>query len=88
VSWDYRFDDNAKRELKKIGPSNAAKVIAFLDRKVRGAKDPRAFGKALVGDKKGLWRYRMEDYRILARIEDQWVIVTVVAVGHRREVYE
>ena len=41
-----------------------------------------------MGDKKGLWRYRMEDYRILARIEDQWVIVTVVAVGHRREVYE
>ena len=88
MSWDYRFDDNAKRELKKIGPAAATKIIAFLDKRVRGSSDPRAFGKALVGDKKGLWRYRVEDYRILAQIEDHIVIVTVVGVGHRRDVYE
>jgi mRNA interferase RelE/StbE len=52
-----------------------------------GSEDPRRFGHALTGDRKGLWRYRVGDYRIIAGIEDDRFVVLVVTIGHRREVY-
>ncbi|MCF7689707.1 MAG: type II toxin-antitoxin system RelE/ParE family toxin [Cephaloticoccus sp.] len=72
----------------KIGPSGAAKIKAWMDKRIKGASDPRAFGKALRGPLKGLWRYRVEDYRLICRLEEARVIVTVIAVGHRSNVYE
>ncbi|MFM9953482.1 MAG: type II toxin-antitoxin system RelE family toxin [Opitutaceae bacterium] len=50
--------------------------------------DPTAFGKAPRGDLKGYWRYRVKDYRILCRIEHHRVVVIVISVGHRSNVYE
>jgi mRNA interferase RelE/StbE len=50
-------------------------------------KNPRQFGRGLVGNKAGLWRYRIQDYRIICRLEDQRLVVLVVAVGHRKEIY-
>jgi mRNA interferase RelE/StbE len=88
VSWGFEFEPGAIRDLKKLGPAAARKIRAYLDNRIKDAADPRAFGKPLKGDKHGLWRYRVEDYRILARIEDRRLIVTVVTVGHRRDVYE
>ena len=49
--------------------------------------DRRRFGAVLTGDRKGLWRYRVGDYRIIAAIEDDRFVVLVVTIGHRREVY-
>ena len=54
---------------------------------MRGSADPTAFGKALRGDRKGFWRYRVKDYRILCRLENHRVVVVVIAVGHRSTVY-
>ena len=59
----------------------------YLRERIAGSKDPRRFGHALTSDRKGLWRYRVGDYRIIAAIEDDHFVVLVVAVGHRREVY-
>lgn len=58
-----------------------------LRERIAGSRDPRRFGQALIGDRKGLWRYRVGDYRIVAAIEDDRLVVMVVTVGHRREVY-
>ncbi|MBW7895144.1 MAG: type II toxin-antitoxin system RelE/ParE family toxin [Opitutaceae bacterium] len=86
--WDYKFEPGAQRDLLKIGPSGAAKIKAFLDKRIKGTADPRAFGKPLRGALKGLWRYRVEDFRILCRLEDARVIVVIIAVGHRSNVYD
>lgn len=88
MSWGYELAPTATRQLKKLGPSAAAKVFGFLDKRIKGTRDPRAFGKPLSGDLHGLWRYRVEDFRIICRIEDHRVIVTVVTVGHRSDVYD
>jgi mRNA interferase RelE/StbE len=58
-----------------------------LRRRIATAEDPRRFGRPLTGDLKGLWRYRVGDYRIVAAIEDNRFVVLVVTVGHRRDVY-
>lgn len=88
MSWDYSFTAKARKELKKLGHESARKIIQFLDERVQEAHDPRQFGKALKGDLGEYWRYRIENYRILCEIKDDTLIVLVIKVGHRRDVYD
>jgi mRNA interferase RelE/StbE len=85
--WRVEFDRAAVRELRKLGVDGERHVLRYLRRRISGSEDPRRFGHALSGDRKGLWRYRVGDYRIIAAIEDDRFVVLVVAVGHRREVF-
>ena len=87
MKWAYRFDERALKELKKLGHPAQRDVIAYLDERVAGVADPRRFGKELKSDLAGLWRYRIGDYRILCQIIDHELLVLVVAVGHRKDVY-
>lgn len=88
MSWDYQFEEGATRELRDLGPSAAAEIVACLDTRIKGAANPGQFGKPLRRSKHGLWRYRVRDYRLLCRLEKRVLIVVVVAVGHRSTVYE
>ena len=88
MSWDYRVEETAARHLRALGPSAAAEIFRFLDGRIRGCSDPTQFGKPLRGSKKGFWRYRVRDWRILCRLEKGLLIVIVVAIGHRSTVYE
>ncbi len=85
--WDYRLDELAVEDLRDIGPSAAQQVLDYLDTRVRGCSDPRAFGKALRGEKHGLWRYRVRGYRLICELQDNTLIVLLVHVGHRSTVY-
>ena len=87
MPWDFEISPPAIRHLADIGPSAAEDILSFLEKRVRGSADPTAFGKALRGDCKGSWRYRVKDYRILCRLENHRVVVVVIAVGHRSTVY-
>lgn len=87
MNWVYRFDDRALKELRKLGKNARREIIAYLDERIAGEGDPRRFGKGLKADLAGLWRYRVGDYRILCQIRDGELLVLVVAVGHRRDVY-
>ena len=87
MNWVYRFDARALKDLKKLGPQAQKEIIRFLDERIAGRGDPRRFGKALRADLAGLWRYRVQDYRILCQIQDRELIVLVVTVGHRKEIY-
>ena len=88
MRWDFEISPAALKQLADIGPSAADAIISFLEKRIRGGADPTAFGKALRGDLKGFWRYRVKDYRILCRIEAHRIVVIVVAVGHRSTVYD
>jgi mRNA interferase RelE/StbE len=85
--WRIEFDRAAVRDLRKLGADAESRVLRYLRERISGNKDPRRSGHALTGDRKGLWRYRVGDYRVVAAIEDDRFVVLVVAVGHRREVY-
>jgi mRNA interferase RelE/StbE len=88
VSWDYKLEASALRELRDFGPSVASEIFDYLDTRIRGTPDPRLFGKPLRGPLKGMWRYRVRDYRILCRLEDRIFTVVVVSIGHRSKVYD
>jgi mRNA interferase RelE/StbE len=86
LAWTIEFDPVALKDLRKLGRSSAARITAALD-KLALQQNPRDRGKALAGEWAGHWRYRIGDYRVIARIEDGRMVIVVVALGHRREVY-
>ncbi|MDP4584898.1 MAG: type II toxin-antitoxin system RelE/ParE family toxin [Verrucomicrobiales bacterium] len=88
MSWVYRFDERAVKELRKLGKQAQRDIISYLDERIAVDEDPRRFGKGLRSDLAGLWRYRVGDYRIVCQILDGELIVLVVTVGHRRDVYD
>lgn len=85
MTWRVEFTPRANREVRKLDPQQARRIRHFLDDRIEGCEDPRAWGKRLVGD--DLWRYRVGDHRILAALDDGQVVVLIVRVAHRREVY-
>lgn len=88
MTWEYEITPEAVRQLRELGPSAAAEIKRFLETRVKGTPDPEQFGKPLRGEKHGFWRYRVRDWRILCRLENQVMIVVVVSVGHRRQIYD
>ncbi|MBI4623551.1 MAG: type II toxin-antitoxin system RelE/ParE family toxin [Verrucomicrobia bacterium] len=88
MNWGYELTPEAVRNLRDLGPAADRVIRDWLDQRIRGARDPRQFGKPLRGSRHGLWRYRVRDWRLLCRLEDRVLIVIVVAVGHRSTVYD
>jgi mRNA interferase RelE/StbE len=88
TAWTVEFDDRARRELRKLDAKIQQTILRYLRERIAVAEDPRRFGKPLRHNLAGLWRYRIEDYRLICRIEDERVVVLVLQVGHRRDVYE
>jgi mRNA interferase RelE/StbE len=86
--WRVEFDSEAARDLRKLGAEPQRSILRYLRQRIATSQDPRRFGRPLTGDLKGLWRYRVGDYRIVAAIEDDRFVVLIVTVGHRREVYD
>ncbi len=86
MAWTIEFTPAAARELRKIGPENSRRILRFLREKA--ANDPRGHGKPLRGVLREFWRYRVGKYRIMARLEDARLLVLVVRVGHRKEIYK
>lgn len=88
MSWACRFTESAKRELSKLDRQGQKDIITYLETRIASDQDPRRFGKPLKADLSGLWRYRVRDYRILCQIKDDVLLVLVVSVGHRKDIYD
>lgn len=86
MAWTINFTDSASKELMKLDKSASKKIIKYLENIVI-QDDPRIAGKKLKGKLKEFWRYRVGDYRIISVIEDSQMLVLVVRIGHRKEVY-
>lgn len=86
MAWEISFTHRAAKAFRKLDKPVQRRVSRLLH-EVAGLDDPRVRGKALVGDKSGLWRWRVGDYRVIADIYDKKVTVVVVDVDHRSHVY-
>lgn len=87
MTYKIVFTEKAKKQLKKIDKYTASLIIGWLEKNIEGSADPRIHGKGLIQNKSGQWRYRIGDYRVICEIQDEKVIVLVLEVGHRREIY-
>ena len=74
--------------MKKKDPMEALRIYNWIGKNLENCEDPRRTGKALTGQFKGSWRYRVGDYRILAEIHDDVLVILLIDIGHRSTVYD
>ena len=85
--YHVEFTKDALKQLKKMDKANAALILGWIRKNLENCENPRIHGKALTSDRSGQWRYRVGDYRIIAEISDEKVIILVLNIGHRRDIY-
>ena len=88
LTWQIEFDPDALKELKRLDRPVQIRLVAFLRDRLAPLDDPRSLGEALSGARLGsYWKYRVGDWRIVCDIQDQRVVVRVLRLGNRRELY-
>ena len=86
--YRVEFTESSIKTLKKMDKQTSKVIKNWIVKNLVGTSDPRLHGKALVGNLKGMWRYRIGDYRLFAEIHDETVTILIVEIGHRREIYK
>lgn len=86
--YRVEFTKNALKQLKKLDKYTASLILGWIRKNLVDCDNPRVHGKGLTADKSGLWRYRVGDYRVLAEIKDSEILLLIVNIGHRRDIYE
>jgi mRNA interferase RelE/StbE len=86
-AWRVVIEPIAAKELKRLAENDSDRIMRFLRERIATTENPRRAGHALTGQLKGLWSYRIGDFRVIAEIQDRIVTVLVVRIGNRRDVY-
>ena len=88
MAWAVEFDPDAVKDLKKLDKQVQIRILEFLRNRLARMDNPRELGEALSGTKLGnYWKYRIGDWRVICDLQDQRIVVRVLRVGNRREVY-
>lgn len=87
MTYHVELTEQARKALKKLDRQTAKMLTAWIRKNLEGCTDPRQHGKGLTANRSGQWRYRVGDYRILADIQDDKIVILILTIGHRREIY-
>jgi mRNA interferase RelE/StbE len=87
LAWTLEYEPSARKQLRKLAKVPGERILSGLEQ-IAALEDPRQRGKAMTGSRAGFWRWRFGDYRVIARIEDHKLVILIITVGHRREVYD
>lgn len=85
--WSVSFEPKAEKDLRRLSSADRARVLRYLYDRVLPLDDPRDLGKALQGEFAGAWRYRVGNLRIIVRLEFDVLVVLVIAIGSRGDIY-
>lgn len=86
--YKVNYTERAIKDLKKLDKHTRSLIYAWIDKNLVDCENPRIHGKALTANRSGQWRYRIGNYRLICEIQDNEVIVLVLAIGHRKEIYD
>ncbi|MCX7095180.1 MAG: type II toxin-antitoxin system RelE/ParE family toxin [Methylobacter sp.] len=87
MAWTIKILDSAKQDLKKLDKPIQQRIASFLRKRLADTDDPKLLGKALQGQYAGYWRYRVGDYRLICHLKNEELIIIVVEIGHRKDIY-
>lgn len=87
MKYTVEYTPQAVKELKKLDRHTRALIIGWIEKNLIGCENPRQHGKGLTANRSGQWRYRVGDYRLLADIQDSKIVILILHVGHRSEIY-
>ena len=89
MGWKVRLSDRALKDLKKLDRQVATRVLRFFHERIEGGNDPRSVGAALEGSKFGeFWKYRIGDWRAVCSIQDETILVLVLKIRYRSQIYK
>ena len=88
MTWTIEFQESARKDLRRLSPPDAQRILRFLRERIAPANDPRMIGKPLTGGLAVYWRYRVGSYRILCEVFPGSRSIRVRKIAHRSEVYE
>ena len=88
MRYTVEYSQQAVKDLKKLDKHTAGLLLGWIEKNLVDCENPRQHGKGLTANRSGQWRYRVGDYRILADIQDERIVILVLEIGHRREIYE
>ena len=87
MQYHVEFTAQAKKQLRKLDKYTASMILGWIRKNLEGCTDPRQHGKGLTANRTGQWRYRIGDYRLIAEIEDDRIIILILSIGHRKDIY-
>ena len=87
MNYKVEYTARAVKELKKLDKPTRALIFGWIEKNLVGCEDPRRHGKALTANHRGQWRYRIGDYRLIADIQDDRILILIMTIGLRRDVY-
>jgi mRNA interferase RelE/StbE len=88
TQWKIELDEIAKKELKKLDRQAQSLITNFLYTRILNLDHPKQSGKALTGNKKGHWRYRVDKFRIICKLEEDKLVILIIKIAKRDVVYE
>lgn len=87
MAWKIEFLKSAAKEFDGLDKVVRRRIISYFNERVLVLDDPRQLGEALTGSKAGYWKYCIGDYRVICSFESHRLVIVIVAIGHRREIY-
>jgi mRNA interferase RelE/StbE len=87
LAWRIELTGEARKQLAKMDFADAKRIRDFLRQRLEPLSDPRNLGKALKGRFGELWRYRVGNYRLICELRDEILVILIVRIGKRSEVY-
>ncbi|MBQ6972007.1 MAG: type II toxin-antitoxin system RelE/ParE family toxin [Synergistaceae bacterium] len=88
MRYSADYSQKALKQLRRLDKPVRTRIHNWVIEHLEGCENPRLFGKALTGNWSGYWRYRVGDYRLIAEIHDDKILILITEVGHRKDVYE
>lgn len=86
--WRIEFEEKAKKQISKLNKDHRKKIESYFEERILTLAHPKLCGKPLLGNKRGLWRYRVDKFRIVCKLEDELLIIVVISIAKRDVVYE
>ena len=87
MTYHVEFSKSALKEFKKMDRGTAAMILGWVRKNLEGCENPRQHGKGLTANRSGQWRYRIGEYRLIAEIQEDRIVILILHIGHRSEVY-
>ena len=87
MAWKIEASDTAKRTLRKLDSQASKRILDFRDERIALSEDPRSLGQALSGPLRRHWRYHVGDHRVICDLQDNRLVVLVLEIGNRRDIY-
>ena len=87
MKYTVQYTAGAIKNLKKLDKNTQGLILGWIEKNLMNCENPRQHGKCLTANRSGQWRYRIGDYRLICEIEDDKIVILILSIGHRREIY-